>query len=436
MNAVNLATRPVYWIRLPSRLVALPPLRLKLLAMFLVTLIAAPASRAPDSLSERLTSVAGRQAFDLTQWEVRTLSDRWSESIVQPVQPAGAPVVLEYARLTAEDDRARQERDDAWARQAVTGSSPDLGTNQKRLDALDAQVAQRRPIVEATVSAQVGAELRRQGLRGSLIAASVRPFFPFLGLDASPNVFFQLGPLPNLLVVAPRDEIRIVDSVLLDPSLSPAQIDRLERGADGLDVSSVVTGIGGLAAYPTMLPDATSPRDLLITVSHEWTHHFLAFRPLGMRYFQNYQMTEINETVADMVGHEVGAIVYQADYPALPPARPAPTPAAAPATPAKPDYYTLMRQIRTTVEGYLARHDVAGAEAYMAQQRQALVEEGYYVRRLNTAYLAFFGSYAGSANPYELKLRALRQKAGSLRAFLDAVSAIEQPGDLDRLLAE
>jgi hypothetical protein len=95
-----------------------------------------------------------------------------------------------------------------------------------------------------------------------------------------------------------------------------------------------------------------------------------------------------------------------------------------------------MRQIRTVVEDYLARHDVAGAEAYMAQQRQELVKQGYYVRRLNTAYLAFFGSYAGSANPYETKLRWLRQKSGSLRAFLEAVSSIQQPADLDRLLAE
>jgi hypothetical protein len=272
-------------------------------------------------------------------------------------------------------------------------------------------------------------------LRGGLITGYVRPFLPFVGLDVSPNVFFQLGPLPNLLVVAPRDQIRIVESILLDPSLSPGQIDRIESGADGLDLASTVTGIGGLAAYPTMLPDSASPRDLLITVSHEWTHHFLAFRPLGMRYFQSYEMTEINETVADMVGHEVGDEVYRADYPAPAPRPVAPTPAPAPAAPAKPDYYTLMRQIRTTVEGYLARHDVAGAEAYMAQQRQELVKQGYYVRRLNTAYLAFFGSYAGSANPYEMKLRLIRQKSGSLRAFLDAVSTIQQPADLNRLLA-
>jgi len=58
------------------------------------------------------------------------------------------------------------------------------------------------------------------------------------------------------------------------------------------------------------------------------------------------------------------------------------------------------------------------------------------VRRLNTAYLAFFGSYAGSANPVEPKLRRLRAKAGSLAAFLDLISQVQSPTDLDRLLAE
>jgi len=138
--------------------------------------------------------------------------------------------------------------------------------------------------------------------------------------------------------------------------------------------------------------------------------------------------------VADMVGHEVGQAIYQHLYP--PPPAPRPTPSQTPAPPPRPDFWTLMRQIRVTVEGYLTRHDVAGANLYMTEQRQELTTEGYYVRRLNTAYLAFFGSYAGSANPYEPKLRRLRERSGSLAAFLDAVSQVRTPADLDRLAAQ
>lgn len=95
-----------------------------------------------------------------------------------------------------------------------------------------------------------------------------------------------------------------------------------------------------------------------------------------------------------------------------------------------------MRRIRVRVEAYLARHDFAGADAYMPEQRQELAKEGDFVRRLNMAYLAFFGSYAGTANPVEPKLRRIRQRSDSLASFLEKVSQIQTPADLDRLAEE
>lgn len=415
------------WVVLPR-----PRIGARGLLLVLLILVAFPASQPAPTLDARLTGVAGAHNFDLTAWEARTLSDRLVRALFRPVEPSASAEVRAYGRLVAEDNQARQARDDLWAKREVTGSAPGLDAAQTRLDSLDRQVATLRPIVEATVSAQIEAELSRQDVREGWITWRDNPAGLFARPDFSPNVFFQLTAPPNLLVVAPRDQIRIVDSVLLNSGLAPDQIDRIENGADALGVSSVVTGIGGLAAYPSMLPDQSGTQDLLITVAHEWTHHYLAFRPLGMHYYASYDLTEINETVADMVGHEVGNAVYERDYPASPPA---PVPAApTPAAPARPDFWTLMRHIRVTVEGYLARHDVAGADAYMAAQRQELAKDGYYVPRLNTAYLAFFGSYTGMANPYEARLRLLRQRSGSLRRFLETVSTISQPSDLDRLL--
>jgi hypothetical protein len=405
------------------------------LLVFLFIVVGAPASRPTPSLDARLADVAGGQSFDLAGWEVRTLTDRLGQAMFRPVAPGTSAEVLAYGQLVGEDAQARQARDLLWSKREVTGSAPGLPEAQARLDSLDRRVAASRPIVEATVSAQVEDELRRQGVRRGFITWRDTATFPFRRPEFAPNVFFQLTPLPDLLVVAPPDQIRIVGSVLLDPDLSPAAADRIENGADALGVSSAVTGIGGLAAYPSMLPDSSDVPGLLITVSHEWTHHYLAFRPLGMHYFSSYDMTEINETVADMVGHEVGSAVYERDYATGAAAPGAPSPAPAPARPARPDFWTLMRQIRKTVEAYLARHDVADADAYMAEQRQELARDGYYVPRLNTAYLAFFGSYAGTSNPYEARLRLLRQKSGSLRAFLETISTISQPSDLDRLLA-
>lgn len=425
-------------VHVPRRVwIALPRLRggARGLLLLIFILVAVSASKPAPTLDARLIDVAGAQNFDLVVWEVRTLSNRFTQAIFQPVEPGTSAEVRAYGRLVAEDTRARQTRDELWAKREVTGSAPGLAAAQTRLDALDRQVAELRPVVEATVSAQVDGQLRRQGVREGWVTWRENPGGSFARPEFAPNVFFQLTALPNLLVVAPRDQIRIIDSVLLNPGLAPDQIDQIENGADALDVSSVVTGIGGLAAYPSMLPDQSGTQDLLITVSHEWTHHYLAFRPLGMHYYASYDMTEINETVADMVGHEVGNAVYERDYPAPP--EPSPTTGApVPAAPARPDFWTLMRHIRVTVEGYLARHDVAGADAYMAAQRQELAKDGYYVPRLNTAYLAFFGSYSGMANPYEARLRLLRQRSGSLRNFLETVSTISQPSDLDRLLRQ
>ncbi len=399
----------------------------------LVLIIASFAARRSDqsSVEWRLSAVAQANGFDLWTWEARTLAQRTYLAIVARPPTEAATTVERYLQLTRDLHQAEGARDLAWAKQSVLGGDAGLAADQARVDGLEGQVASLRLTVESTVSAQMENELAQQQVRSSLLEWRSDAAFPFARPVLTPGVFFQLGSLPNLIVVSPRDKIELVASVLLQPDLSPTAIDRIEGQADGLNVSSVVTGIGGLAAYPSMLPDATSAADLLVTVGHEWTHHYLALRPLGMHYFDNYQMREINETVADMVGHEVGLAVYESTYRPL---EPPPAPAA-PSRPtgSRPDFGTLMRDTRTTVEGYLARHDVAGAEVYMRQRQQELAQEGYYVRRLNTAYLSFFGSYSGSGNPVEDKLRRVRSQAGSLAAFLDAVSQIRTTADLDRL---
>ncbi len=408
--------------------------RLLAAASILIAVLCVPSGQAPRTLDWRLAAAARSASFDLWSWEIKTLISRVQQSIFdRPSALDGPDLVREYVRLSAEAAQARRERNEQWAREVVMGSTGELSGKQDALDALEREVADLRPSVEETLSKEIEAELERQRVRSGLVRWDHLAGFPFLRPEIVPGVFFQLGPLPELLVVAPRDRIELIGSVLVQPDLTPHQIDTLERQADSLNVSSVVTGLGGLAAYPSIVPDETSIRDLLITVSHEWTHHYLALRPLGMAYFQSYQMREINETVADMVGHEVGMAVYERLYAPRAPAPPRSTPPANVSS-SRPDFVTLMRRIRVTVEGYLARHDVAGADAYMARAQQDLAQQGYYVRRLNTAYLAFFGSYAATANPYEAKLRRLRAESGSLAAFLDRVSQVRTPADLDREL--
>lgn len=407
---------------------------LAILWVLLVVLLT-PSSQPPATLDWRLAAITQSSGFDIWSWEIRTLAGRTARSLFDPPSTLDGPsAVRRYVALSRDAERARSERDDQWARQAVSYSSGGLEQAERNLEGTESQLAALRPTVEATLSDEIEVELRRQNVRSGLLTWQPSPRFPFYHPEVVPGVFFQLGPLPDLLVVAPRDRIELIDSVLVRPDLSPDQIVALENRTDSLGVSSVVTGIGGLAAYPSMLPDTDSLKDLVVTVSHEWTHHYLALRPLGMAYFTGYDMREINETVADMVGAEVGDAVYERYYASSQPPASSPSLVVAVRQPTRPDFWTLMRRIRVTVEGYLARDDLAGADAYMARAQQNLARQGYYVRRLNTAYLAFFGSYAETANPYEDKLRRLRTQSGSLERFLDSVSQVESPSDLDRLL--
>ncbi|HUX87280.1 MAG TPA: hypothetical protein VMW65_09785 [Chloroflexota bacterium] len=404
-----------------------------LLISFVLVTMLLPRSTHDSSLDWELAKVTRGRAFDIWTWEIGHLTERGREMVTAP-PVSGSPVEVErYNTVSEEARQAQAERDTLWARRAVTGQAPGLTAADARYNHLEAQLTALRPVVESTVSVEISRQMQKIGLRRGWLATGRITHFPFLHFEVMPPVFFQLGPLPNLLVVAPRDRIELIGSVLVQPGMSPDEVDRIENQADVLGVSSVVTGIGGLAAYPSMLPDANSTRNLLITVAHEWTHQFLIFHPLGQAYFSSYDMREINETVADMVGQEVGGAVFQQDYASSE----TPTPRSATGTTTttgQPNFGSLMRQIRLTTQGYLNRHDVAGADAYMKQAQQDLARRGYYVPRLNTAYLAFFGSYSGTANPYEAKLRRLRQQRGSLRAFLDTVAQIRTPEDLDRLV--
>jgi hypothetical protein len=64
----------------------------------------------------------------------------------------------------------------------------------------------------------------------------------------------------------------------------------------------------------------------------------------------------------------------------------------------------------------------------MEAQREYLWENGYFIRRLNQAYFAFYGAYAdvpgGAAgqDPVGPAVRELRARSESLAQFLDRIS--------------
>lgn len=304
---------------------------------------------------------------------------------------------------------------------------------QAELDALRADLEARQPMVEAIVQQQVAGVLEQEG-------------FGVAG-TTFPPVLMNMTPLPYMLIVSPRDRIEQVDYATLVPDVSTDEKDQMENDIyDRLDLSALVVPIGGLGTYPSMIRETSSVNWLAEVVAHEWAHHWLSLRPLGVRYLQDAAMRTINETVASIVDLEVGPKVIEQYYPAyVPPPAPEadngglPLPQPNPGLPPPPpsfDFSAELSQTRVRVDELLAEGKVDEAEAYMEQRRQVFWDEGYQIRKLNQAFFAFYGGYAaepgGAAgqDPIGPMLREIRAASPTLRDFLDVVSGITSFEDL------
>jgi hypothetical protein len=210
------------------------------------------------------------------------------------------------------------------------------------------------------------------------------------------------------------------------------------------NVSAASFQIGGLATYPASVIDSASLEDTFRTAAHEWTHHYMVFHPFGQKMFTSPEMVTLNETVADIVGRELGdrareILLGEIDEPVPPFATSSPLPPddAADEGKKKYDFNVEMRETRLRVDELLAEGKIDDAETYMEERRQLFVENGFYIRKLNQAYFAFHGSYAetaASSSPIGGQLNRLREVVPDLRTFIVEMSGISSYQQfLDRL---
>jgi hypothetical protein len=292
------------------------------------------------------------------------------------------------------------------------------------LEKVQARQNELAPLAEAILQEQVS-----QMLVELQIAETGQPI---------PPVSFHSSPLPNALIVSPRDHIEQIANISILPDLTVEQKNALERQVDkGLDVSSLVESVGGIGVYPTMIMRTYNLSWILTTISHEWTHNFLSLRPLGLLYDQSPELRTMNETVASIVGNEVGRRTLERFYPELAvaslPDLDLVTLVHAPAVP-EPfphsdfDFRVEMHATRVYTDKLLAEGKIEEAEIYMEARRQIFWQNGYQIRKLNQAYFAFHGAYAdipgGAAgeDPVGPAVRALREQSTSLAGFLNAIS--------------
>jgi hypothetical protein len=257
-----------------------------------------------------------------------------------------------------------------------------------------------------------------------------------------PNVWYHATPLPMALIISPRDHIEQTANISVNADLPLDQVSALESQVDkGLDVSSLVVGIGGVGVYPTMVMQSTDLNWILSTVAHEWTHNYLTVRPLGMLYGETPQLRSMNETTASITGNEIGKLVLKRFYPELANAShlnlssgmslisdPFDHPEPGDFLRPQFDFRAEMHETRVKADALLAEGKIDEAEAYMESRRQIFLKQGYLIRKLNQAYFAFYGAYADSPggaageDPVGPAVRALRAQSKSLADFVNTIA--------------
>jgi hypothetical protein len=400
------------------------------LILLLVLCILPPSDQSPKPTV--WDEIAGPYVFSISEWEFGNFFDKWGYSLEQFFIPGklseqeSVKRVEDYLLLA----QSASSLQDTINRYKAEGNSSEADI--KSLEAQLAQLTRKRDSlqdqVEAIIEGQISAVLTDQGLASTIdFIGKVNILFP--------PVDFEFQEEPNVLIVSPRDQIELTRTILLSPDLSLEQMEDMENKVAAIDMSGLVERVGGVATYPSIIPKDDSLQYLLSTVAHEWLHHYFYFHPLGRNYWTNYDMTSINESAADLGGDELGMLVYQRFYVQLV------SEAASSGVPSQPafDFNKEMRQIRLTVDQMLAQGQVDQAEQYMEQMREYLAQNGYYIRKLNQAYFAFYGSYSdqpGSVSPIGGYLEELRQGSGSLGDFIKRVSGVSSYEELLKMIGQ
>lgn len=385
--------------------------------------------------------IAGKR-FDLIGWSTQAAFQKAIANLRYPAPKLaglhGSGIVMEYLRVSQQVGNLEGEINRAYAGLPQSSLPPtEIRQLEGELASLRSRQRSMQPLVETILERQVARVLAREGLT---TAGAVWP-----------PVLFRFTPLPHFLVISPREEISITHSDDLQPGIPVSQKQEMEERIDlELQVSSLIENIGGYGTYPAMVLEHASLTWLTNVIAHEWAHNYLVFHPLGMYYQESSAVRTMNETVATLVGDEIGALVIQDYYPWIePPALSWQTPPPDHLLPPsieevgveepRFEFGPFMRETRLEADRRLAEGDVEGAELYMERRRQELLEHGYVIRKLNQAYFAFHGMYAtspGAVDPIGPKMEDLRRRSPSLGDFLRIVRKFRAKEDLDLALEE
>jgi hypothetical protein len=410
-------------------------LQMALAAGLLLTLLRFDVPPYGDREAHLDRMLAGKH-FDLAGWWVGAMVVKLGYELILPHDGMSdhdqVAFVQDYMRDVAEFKRLVNQIEEIYSDPSVADAAAASATLRAQRDALRASLNARQDIAEAILQDQVQSVLRDEGFA--------------IGGQVMPPLRFRFTELPDLLVVSRRDKIERIASRELTTGLTLEEKARIEEMVDRrFDVSSLVTPIGGLGAYPTLLPETSALKWVLGVIAHEWVHNYLIFTlsPVGLNFLSSAEARTINETAAVIVEREIRERVAQRYYPELHAALASDAQAVAPPTNQQAfDFRAEMRKTRERVDELLAQGRIEEAEAYMEQRRILFVQNGNSIRKLNQAYFAFHGAYnadpggspAAGKDPIGPAVQELRKRSPSLGAFLREIATIRDFADLQHRL--
>ena len=367
--------------------------------------------------------------YSITFWELSNISDKWTAKAKSLLNRDAVA-----ARVRDTRDYFALNREMAHVRGRLRQASAldmheETAKMQALLDDTEAQAKSLSAGAEETVEAYISAVLIEEdlGVFGDVVL---------------PPVDVRLTQPPKLLIVSPRERIDRKHEVLLRPDMSLSERERVEyRIFRDDNMSALVEDIGGLATYPASVANGHPVRWTVQAAAHEWLHHYFFFKPLGQHMFDNDDMFQLNETIANVAGREIGDRAYDAMAEDSLVREQAHAGAAANGADMPPpfDFAAEMRETRLTVDDMLAEGRIEEAEAYMEERREIFVENGYPIRKLNQAYFAFYGTYAdlpAAVSPIGDQVKRFRELVPDLGEFLGEVSEISSYDDFMRRLGE
>ncbi len=376
---------------LATALVALTITLSVMVALFASSTLSAQPTSPDSSLGDLLSEATETHRFSLVSYELTHLPNRWLTNIALWLHPPELDEAATFERWFGEGDESERKA---------------------------AELLLERRIAQSVSELELDTALPLFG--------RVRLVWPPVDVDLTERL--------HVLVAARRDEVRLVRTVLLTADVQRDDYEQIESIVEADERWSAWVGrVGGVALYPASVVSSRNFLGTLQVMAHEWTHHYLSFYPLGLAYGRGSDMRTINETVADIVGDELGSVAAESS--AFVPTDN--VEAADRWSEIRAATDPILRQLRIDVDALLARGEVEEAERLMESVRLQLIDIGRPFRRINQAFLAFRGSYGASTSspsPWGRRLIEYRADQEDLATFLESIREVGSPDKANDLL--